>query len=278
LKTLKSISQVRKCRRLLKGRVVFVPTMGALHHGHSALIRMARRIAGNRGAVLVSIFVNPTQFGPKEDFSTYPKLLRQDLKICRDAGANLVFLPSVTEMYPANASVSVNESSLSSVLCGRTRAGHFSGVCTIVAKLFHIVSPTHAIFGEKDWQQLAVIRRMVRDLDFDLEIISCSTVREPDGLAASSRNAYLTKSERQLAPQIHAALQAAAQKPTPAKVVSEALKFIAKIPGVRIDYIEAIDAQTLQPLRQRRTEGRLASAVFLGKARLIDNISLPAMP
>jgi pantoate--beta-alanine ligase len=278
LKTLKSISQVRNCRHLLKGRVVFVPTMGALHHGHAALIRMARQIAGRGGTVLVSIFVNPTQFGPKEDFSAYPRPLRNDLKTCRDAGADAVFLPSVTEMYPPEMSVLINETSLSSVLCGRSRAGHFSGVCTIVAKLFHIVSPTHAIFGEKDWQQLAIIRRMVRDLDFELEIIPCPTVREPDGLAASSRNAYLTEAERQLAPQIYAALQTASKKLTPVKVVSEAVKLITKIPGTRIDYIEAIDAQTLQPLRQRRTEGRLAAAVFLGKARLIDNIPLPAMP
>jgi pantoate--beta-alanine ligase len=278
LKTLKTISQVRKWRRTSKGRVVFVPTMGALHHGHAALIRQARRVAGKNGAVVVSIFVNPTQFGPNEDFSAYPRPLRLDLKTCREAGADAVFLPGVAEMYPPDASVSVNEISLSSTLCGRSRPGHFSGVCTVVAKLFNIVVPTHALFGEKDWQQLAIIRRMVRDLDFDIEIVPCPTLREPDGLAASSRNAYLSESERRLAPEIHASMRAAAEKFTPSKVISEAVKRISKIPGARIDYVEAVDATTLQTLRNRRAVGRLAVAVFLGKARLIDNIALPAIP
>lgn len=251
--------------------------MGALHHGHSHLIRQARRIAGKNGTVVVSIFVNPIQFGPKEDFSAYPRPLRHDLKTCRGAGADAVFLPGVNEMYPADASVSVDEKFLSSTLCGRSRPGHFSGVCTVVAKLFHIVAPTHALFGEKDWQQLAIIRRMVRDLDFDLQIIPCPTVREADGLAASSRNAYLTETERRLAPAIYNSLRAASEKPSPAKVVAEATKLLSKIPGARIDYVEAVDAVTLQPLRTRRTEGRLAAAVFLGKARLIDNIPLPAI-
>ena len=252
--------------------------MGALHHGHAALIRHARRVAGKSGSVVVSIFVNPTQFGPLEDFSAYPRPLKLDLKTCREAGADAVFLPSVSDMYPTDASVSVSENFLSSTLCGRSRPGHFSGVCTVVAKLFNIVAPTHALFGEKDWQQLAIIRRMVRDLDFDLEIIPCPTIRESDGLAASSRNAYLTEPERLLAPQIHEAMCLASEKPTPSKIVAEAAKRISKIPGARIDYIEAVDAETLQPLRNRRVEGRLAAAVFLGKARLIDNIPLPAIP
>lgn len=258
--------------------MVFVPTMGALHHGHAALIRQACRVAGKNGAVIVSIFVNPTQFGPSEDFSAYPRPLKFDLKTCREAGADAVFLPGVADMYPSDASVSVNENSLSSTLCGRSRPGHFSGVCTVVAKLFNIVSPTHALFGEKDWQQLAIIRRMVRDLDFNLQIIPCPTIRESDGLAASSRNAYLTASERCLAPEIHASLRLASKKPTPSKVVAEAVKRISKIPGAGIDYVEAVDAATLQPLRNRRAEGRLAAAVFLGKARLIDNIALPPIP
>lgn len=252
--------------------------MGALHHGHAALIRQARRVAGKNGAVVVSIFVNPTQFGPNEDFSAYPRPLRFDLKTCREAGADAVFLPGVAEMYPPDASVSVNETFLSSTLCGRSRLGHFSGVCTVLAKLFNIVAPTHALFGEKDWQQLAIIRRMVRDLDFDIEIVPCPTVRESDGLAASSRNAYLSESERRLAPEIHAAMRVTAEKPTPSKVISEAVKRISKIPGARVDYVEAVDATTLQPLLNRHTDGRLAVAVFLGKARLIDNIALPAIP
>jgi len=278
LKTLKTISQVRKWRRPLKRRVVFVPTMGALHHGHAQLIREARKVAGNSGAVIASIFVNPTQFGPREDFSAYPRPLKADLKICREAGADAVFVPVIEEMYPSKASISVDENSLSLTLCGRSRAGHFSGVCTVVAKLFLIVAPTHAIFGEKDWQQLAIIRRMVRDLNFNIQILPCPTVREIDGLAASSRNAYLTNEERRVAPEIHAALCAAATKPTPAKIASEAARRISKIPGARIDYIEAVDADTLQPLRHRKSDGRLAAAVFLGKARLIDNIPLPAFP
>lgn len=252
--------------------------MGALHHGHAAIIREARRVAGKNGAVVVSIFVNPTQFGPSEDFAAYPRPLRHDLQTCREAGADAVFLPRADEMYPVDASVSVEEKSLSSTLCGRSRPGHFSGVCTVVAKLFHIVAPTHALFGEKDWQQLAILRRMVRDLNFDLEIIPCPTIREPDGLAASSRNAYLTETERRLAPGIYSSLQAASEKPTPAQVVSEACQRLSKIPGARVDYVEAVDAATLQPLRNRRVEGRLAAAVFLGKARLIDNIPLPAIP
>lgn len=252
--------------------------MGALHHGHAALIREARRVAGKNGSVVVSIFVNPTQFSPKEDFSAYPRPLRNDLKTCREAGADAVFLPTVAEMYPADASMSVDEKSLSGTLCGRSRPGHFSGVCIVVAKLFHIFAPTHALFGEKDWQQLAVIRRMVRDLNFDIEIVPCPTVREDDGLAASSRNAYLTPAERLVAPEIHKSLRSATGQRTPARVVSEAIKRISKIPGARIDYMEAVDATTLQPLRNRRTEGRLAAAVFLGKTRLIDNIALPALP
>jgi pantoate--beta-alanine ligase len=278
LKTLKTIAQMRKWRRLANGRVVFIPTMGALHHGHSSLVRQGRCVAGKNGTVVVSIFVNPTQFGPSEDFAAYPRPLSHDLRACRDAGADAVFLPSAEEMYPHDASVSVEEKSLSSTLCGRSRPGHFSGVCTVVAKLFHIVTPTHALFGEKDWQQLAILRRMVQDLNFDLEIVPCPTVREPDGLAASSRNAYLTESERRLAPEIHASLLVASEKPTPAQVVSDALKRLSKIPGARVDYVEAVDATTLQPLRNRRVAGRLAAAVFLGKARLIDNIALPAIP
>ena len=180
-------------------------------------------------------------------------------------------------MYAGDASVLVDETALSSKLCGRSRPGHFRGVCTVVAKLFLITSPTHAVFGEKDWQQLAILRRMVRDLNFDLEIFPCPTVRESDGLSASSRNAYLTPEERKAAPGIHAALSQASLQKTPARIVDSARKRISKIPGARIDYIEAVDAHSLEPLRNRHSEGRLAAAVFLGKARLIDNIALPAL-
>jgi len=252
--------------------------MGALHAGHAALIRSARKLAGRRGAVVVSIFVNPTQFGPKEDFSSYPRPFRKDLSICRSAGADAVFAPSVGELYAEEASVTVDEALLSRVLCGRSRPGHFRGVCTVVAKLLLIVQPTHAVFGEKDWQQLAILRRMVRDLNFPVEVIGHPTVREPDGLATSSRNAYLTEGERAGAPRIFAELQAAAAKKSPAAVEAAARKSLSAIPGALLDYVEAVDAASLDPLKNRKSPGRLAAAVFLGEARLIDNIALPVLP
>lgn len=252
--------------------------MGALHHGHESLIENARKIAGKKGAVLVSIFVNPTQFGPKEDFQAYPRPLSKDLATCKRAGADAVFLPSACEMYAADASVTVSESRLSPTLCGRSRAGHFDGVCTIVAKLFLVAQPTHAVFGEKDWQQLAIIRRMARDLNFPVAIESFPTVREKDGLAASSRNAYLTTQERGLAPLIHAAMTKATNLKNPQAILKSCTEAISKIPGAGIDYVEAVDACTLDPLLNRKNPGRLAVAVFLGKARLIDNIPLPSIP
>jgi pantoate--beta-alanine ligase len=278
MKSLITMESLRAWRKKLTGKVVFVPTMGALHHGHEALIARARRLAGPKGSVVVSIFLNPIQFGPREDIAAYPKPLKNDLVVCRRAGADAVFLPTVADMYGPDRSVFVDEESLSSVLCGRSRPGHFRGVCTVVAKLFNIVQPTHAIFGEKDWQQLAIIRRMVRDLNFPLEIVASPTVRESDGLAASSRNAYLTPEERALAPQIHAAMQAAATKlKDPVAIVKALVRVVEKIPKARLDYAEAVEAVTLDSLKNRKSEGRLAVAVFLGKARLIDNIPLPPL-
>ena len=250
--------------------------MGALHRGHTELLRLAKKTAGPRGKVVASIFVNPTQFGPGEDYQSYPRPLAKDLAACRKAGADAAFVPSAAEMYADDRSVSIGERTLSTVLCGRSRPGHFDGVCTVVAKLFLILQPTHAVFGEKDWQQLAIVRRMVRDLDIPVEIIGCPTVREPDGLALSSRNAYLTPAERQLAPRIHAALQAASALKTRAAIESRAAAAIKKIPGTRIDYISAVDASTLAPLTNRKKPGRLCAAVHLGRARLIDNIPLPS--
>jgi pantoate--beta-alanine ligase len=276
MKVAKSIAAIRAWRKSCPAHVVLVPTMGALHAGHAALIRSARKLAGRRGSVVVSLFVNPTQFGPKEDFSSYPRPFRKDVAICRAAGADAVFAPS--GLYAPDASVTVDESRLSGVLCGRSRPGHFHGVCTVVAKLFLIVPPTCAVFGEKDWQQLAILRRMVRDLDFPVRVIAHPTIREPDGLATSSRNAYLTADERAIAPRIFAALQAAAQKKSPAAVEAAARKAISAIPGARVDYVEAVDAASLEPLKSRKSPGRLAAAVFLGKARLIDNIPLPVLP
>lgn len=276
MKSLITMESVRAWRKKITGKVVFVPTMGALHHGHEALIRDARRLAGLKGSVVVSIFLNPIQFGPREDVASYPKPLKNDIAVCRRAGADAVFLPTVADMYGPDRSVFVDEESLSSVLCGRSRPGHFRGVCTVVAKLFNIVQPTHAIFGEKDWQQLAIIRRMVRDLNFPVEIVTAPTVRESDGLAASSRNAYLTAEERALAPLIHAAMQSAVEKlKDPVAIVRAVARAVEKIPGARLDYAETVDSVTLLPLKNRKSAGRLAVAVFLGKARLIDNIGLP---
>jgi pantoate--beta-alanine ligase len=248
--------------------------MGALHEGHAALIRRARRLAGPHGTVAVSIFVNPIQFGPKEDLAKYPRPWKKDLAVSRACGADLIFAPSVEEVYAPDRSVIVDELSLSGHLCGASRPGHFRGVCTVVAKLFLILQPDIAVFGEKDWQQLAIIRRMVRDLNFPVRIVGHETVREADGLAKSSRNAYLTAEERAVAPGIQAALQAAAEKKTAAAIRTAARRALEKIPGARLDYVELVDAETLQPVTHLRRPMRLAAAVFLGKARLIDNIGI----
>lgn len=278
MKSLRSTEFLRRWRVKLDGKVVLVPTMGALHQGHQALICKARHLAGSQGSVVVSIFLNPIQFGPREDIASYPKPLKNDIAVCRGAGADAVFHPTIADMYVPDRSVFVDEGELSGVLCGRARPGHFRGVCTVVAKLFNIVQPTHAIFGEKDWQQLAIIRRMVRDLNFPVEIVTSPTVRDSDGLAASSRNAYLNSRERALAPLIHVAMHSAAVKfKDPRAILKAVVRALNKIPGVRLDYAEAVDAVTLQPLKNRKSAGRLAVAVFLGKARLIDNIPLPPL-
>jgi len=275
MRTFLTPAPLRRWHKSLPGEVVLVPTMGALHSGHAALIRKARKLAGKDGAVIVSIFVNPTQFGPSEDFSAYPRPLKSDLAVCRESGADAVFHPSAETMYFKDRSVWIDEAELSQTLCGRSRPGHFRGVCTVVAKLFLITQPTMAVFGEKDWQQLAILRRMVRDLDFPIRIVGHPTVREADGLAKSSRNAYLTAPERDVAPGIFLALKNATSAGRPSDVVKSARSAIQRLPGARIDYVEAVDAATLAPLRNRSIPGRLAAAVYLGRARLIDNVALP---
>jgi pantoate--beta-alanine ligase len=265
----------REYRARAERPVILVPTMGALHEGHAALIRCARKLAGKKGSVAVSVFVNPIQFGPKEDFSKYPRSWTRDLKICRRCGVDLVFRPSVEQMYRDNRSVFVEENSLSRYLCGASRPGHFRGVCTVVAKLFLILRPDIAIFGEKDWQQLAIIRRMVRDLDFPVRIVGHPTIREPDGLAMSSRNDYLTAEERAVAPAIYAALKMAAGARRAGDILKSGRRLLEQIPGVEIDYLELVDAETIEPERKFSRPMRLAVAVFLGKARLIDNITVP---
>jgi pantoate--beta-alanine ligase len=261
-------------------RRVLVPTMGALHQGHLELVRVAREEADANGEVAVSIFVNALQFEPGADFEKYPRAKARDEELCREAGVDLLFRPTDEEMYAADFSVQVEESALSQTLCGKSRPGHFRGVCTVVTKLFHILSPDAAIFGEKDFQQLAIIRRMVRDLNFPIEIIGVPTVREPDGLACSSRNQYLNASERAQAPALRAALLAAAQmakdgERSASRIIDSARAILARAPLARIDYVELVDAENLRPLDSLRPNSLLALAVFFGKTRLIDNIQLP---
>ena len=246
--------------------------MGALHEGHLALIRRARKLAGARGMVAVSIFVNPAQFGPNEDFSKYPRPFALDAALCRKNGVDLLFNPAPGQMYPAGFSTYVNEESLGAVLCGKSRPGHFRGVCTVVAKLFHILSPGIAVFGKKDFQQLAIIRRMVRDLDMPVKIAGVETVRERDGLALSSRNQYLSADERACAPVIRRALLAGAKEIRSARKI--VTRMIGPVPGAKIDYVEVLDAETLQPISDCTRTAVIAVAVFLGKTRLIDNITV----
>lgn len=284
MKTAARIGAATAWRRKITGPVVFVPTMGALHEGHASLIRRARRVAGSKargsGAVAVSVFVNPTQFGPREDFSRYPRTFATDRALCLREGVDLIFHPDVSEMYAADASVTVSEGVLSGGLCGTARPGHFDGVCTVVAMLFQIIRPDVAVFGEKDWQQLAVIRRMVRDLKMPVRVLGHPTVREKDGLAMSSRNRMLTPETRRMAPRIYHALtavqlEAEAGERSVARLRKRLLADLKAIPGATVDYAEIVDGETLSPLR-RLDDGRARAltAVRFGPVRLIDNISL----
>jgi pantoate--beta-alanine ligase len=259
-----AVAEVRTAvnsERLAGKTIGFVPTMGALHEGHAALIRAARAASD---FVVVSIFVNPTQFGPKEDFAKYPRTLEADQKICAEAGANLIFAPTVEEIYPERSVTFVDVKELDAVLEGASRPGHFRGVCTVVLKLFNIVQPDRAHFGAKDYQQARIIRQMVRDLNVPVAIQVEPTVREPDGLAMSSRNRYLSPNERSLAPSIYKALQVVGARATNAA--------LAAIPGSRIDYARIVDADTLQAMTRLDRTALAAVAVFLGTTRLIDNI------
>ena len=257
-------------------RLVVVPTMGALHKAHAELIRVARKHAGRDGEVAVSIFVNPLQFEPGSDYERYPRSEKADEEFCRKAGIDFLFRPSAAEMYADDRSVFVDESSLSNVLEGKSRPGHFRGVCTVVAKLFNILAADAAVFGEKDFQQLAIVRRMVRDLNFKVEIIGVPTVREEDGLACSSRNQYLNLEERKEAAVLYKALRAAVNggKKSATDVVAVARRVIAEAPLARIDYVELVSAETLRPIQMAGPNSVLVLAVFFGKTRLIDNICL----
>ncbi len=264
---------VAACRK--KGMTVgLVPTMGALHEGHLSLIRQARR---DNDSVIVSIFVNPLQFSAGEDYDRYPRRLAQDEKMAESEGADAIFAPSVAEMYPKGFDTYVDQSDLPSKLCGAMRPGHFRGVMTVVCKLFNIIRPDTAYFGQKDYQQCLIIRRMAADLNLDVRIKMMPTVREEDGLAMSSRNAYLGPKQRKDAASIHHALRRAAEmvhngENSAARVGAEVKRILGRIKGARIDYVAIVNADTLEPVKEIKGKTLVALAVRLGKARLIDNI------
>ena len=270
--------QARRWQRL--GRpVALVPTMGYLHQGHASLMERARKVAGKSGVVVASIYVNPTQFGPKEDFSKYPRDLAHDTKLCRAAGVDVLFTPADKEIYPAHFSTFVQEEKLSCGMEGVSRPVHFRGVTTIVAKLFNLVLPTIAVFGAKDFQQAAVVRRMVNDLNFPIKIVVAPTLREADGLAMSSRNKYLSPTQREQGVVLwqaiqHAQKSVAGHAVPAARLKDEIARMVAEKPEARLDYVEFFDPETLQPAQEVRRGTQIALAVFMGKTRLIDNTLL----
>jgi pantoate--beta-alanine ligase len=281
MKICHSIAEMRaSCRALREGgrRLGLVPTMGALHEGHLSLVHAATTRCD---AVAVSIFVNPTQFGPSEDFTQYPRSLERDCELLEREGVSLVFTPSAEEMYPLGASTWVTVEGLSDKLCGRSRPGHFRGVTTVVSQLFHIVEPDLAFFGQKDAAQLAIIRRMVRDLHMPVEIVGCPIVREPDGLAMSSRNAYLDPPQRKSALVLSRSLTRVQElfhhgERNAAKLASAALGIFSAEPAVRLDYFEIADPETLEAVTDIDEQVLVAVAAFVGKTRLIDNVLLPS--
>jgi pantoate--beta-alanine ligase len=257
-------------------RIGCVPTMGCLHEGHLSLVREAQQRAG---VVVVTIFVNPTQFAANEDFSRYPRTVERDLELCRSAGVQAVFLPQPDGMYLPDHSVYVSEERLGAGLCGAARPGHFRGVCTVVAKLFNLVLPHVAVFGQKDFQQAAIIRRLVRDLNFPVEIVVAPTLREPDGLAMSSRNRYLSADERRRAVGLSRALtlaqEALARGDTDAAALCQRLSdLLARDYRLRVDYVAAVDSDTLAPAAQLKPGVAIVIAAFAGNTRLIDNAVL----
>lgn len=253
--------------------VGLVPTMGFLHEGHKSLIE---RAAKENDRVVVSDFVNPTQFGPTEDLASYPRDLERDAKLCEEAGASLLFNPEVDEMYFEDRTTFVNMDGLTKELCGKSRPIHFQGVCTVVSKLFNIATPDKAYFGQKDAQQLAVIKRMVRDLNFDIEIVGCPIIREEDGLAKSSRNTYLSGEERKAAVVLSQALKIGKElieqgETSAAKVKAAITEKINTEPLAKIDYVEVVDFNNIEPIETIGNSTLTAIAVYIGKTRLIDN-------
>lgn len=276
MKIIKTISEVREIVKSWKNEglsVGLVPTMGYLHEGHKSLI--LRAVAEN-DRVVVSDFVNPTQFGPNEDLESYPRDINRDAELCADAGADIIFNPEPSEMYTDTAYTFVDMTGLTGELCGKTRPTHFRGVCTVVSKLFNIVAPDRAYFGQKDAQQLAVIRQMVQDLNFDIEIIGCPIIREADGLAKSSRNTYLNEEERKAALVLSRAVKLGQQmantgEKSAEKIVTAMKEIISAEPLAKIDYVKAVDAVSIIPVTEMKPPVLVAMAVYIGKTRLIDN-------
>ncbi|NSB14763.1 pantoate--beta-alanine ligase [Clostridium beijerinckii] len=273
------VKEIKELRNLIKAwkrdglSVGYVPTMGALHEGHESLIK---RAVEENDKVVVSVFVNPTQFGPNEDYDSYPRNINKDLELCINAGAAIVFNPEPSEMYYGDKSTSVSVSGLTSVLCGAKRPGHFDGVCLVVSKFLNIVTPDKAYFGEKDAQQVAVIKRMVRDLNIDVEIVACPIIREEDGLAKSSRNTYLSKDERKaalvLSRSLEIAKDALRKGERNANNIKNSIKEVLNSePLAKIDYVEIVDSDSLKSVEIIERNVLIPIAVYIGKTRLIDN-------
>jgi len=275
MKIVKTKEEVRAAVKEWKAQgltVGFVPTMGYLHEGHASLMKLA----GENDRVVVSIFVNPMQFGPNEDLASYPRDMERDSRICEEQGVDLIFNPEPEEMYPQEFSSFVDMTGPTEELCGSSRPGHFRGVCTVVNKLFNIVKPDKAYFGQKDAQQFAVIRRMVRDLDMDLEVVAAPIIREEDGLAKSSRNKYLNKEEREAALILSRSLQLGrdmlgAGETDVAAIVKAIEDKIKTEPLAKIDYVKIVDASSIKPVETVKEQVLVAMAVYIGKTRLIDN-------
>lgn len=258
-------------------RIGLVPTMGFLHEGHMSLVKLARRQVD---MVVLSIFVNPTQFGPNEDFSRYPRDFERDRALCAAAGVDIIFNPMPEAMYPPRYSVHVEENALAKGLCGASRPGHFRGVLTVVAKLFNLTLPDVAVFGQKDAQQARLIQQMARDLNFPATIVLAPIIREPDGLAMSSRNTHLSPAERHEALGLHHALKTARHlyregERNAHRIITAMKAGIEQIPSARVDYIAIVDAETLQPVQRADTTVLVALAIYIGQTRLIDNLTLP---
>jgi pantoate--beta-alanine ligase len=284
MKIFKSIRSYQKWRRSIFPRhtVGFVPTMGALHAGHLSLVEKSKK---NTDKTVVSIFVNPLQFGPKEDFKKYPRPWKKDFVLLKRAGVDAVFMPSGPDMYPPGFQTRVSVPALSGFLCGSPKlrgSEHFVGVATVVLKLLNIVQPSKAFFGLKDFQQVRVLEQMVQDLNLTVAIVRCPIVREPGGLAMSSRNAYLSSSEKQAAAKIRFALQrgqkllTSSRKMTLGRIRQNIIRILKNVPGFQVEYVEAVDPQTLRPLTKKTFPALLAAAVRVGPARLIDNLLIHA--